>query len=147
VPGTIGGRQALIEDVRRAFPKGEFNCWGVPSGAKYVISNLAPGDVVLLVESVHAMGCNVPALCEVKVFRRIELPDLSAFLWKDPKYPYIFFFNTMRLNLDWLRMIEHLGYAQNFDPRGKFYTIRDDRIANFGGPEGYVKYLRQNFAG
>lgn len=75
-----------------------------------------------------------------------ELRDLSFSLWGNDKYPYIFFFRTEKLTLSWPELREHLGYAHNFDPRGNFYPVRDDRLDDFGGVAAYVEGLRHNYA-
>jgi hypothetical protein len=46
----------------------------------------------------------------------------------------------------WIDLLEHLGYKENFDPRGKFYSIADSRLSRFGGVEKYVMYLHTNFS-
>src|SRR5215204_5568908 len=94
-------RDELLSNLRSQFPSGSFNCWGVPEGAKFVIKNLSPGDYVLLVESTSPDGGSVPALCHVKAYWYHALRSLSLALWGDEKYPYIFFFDTEELNLEW----------------------------------------------
>jgi hypothetical protein len=145
VPTNHPYRGDLIAELQNRFPSGSFNCWGVPSGAKIVLSNLQVGDVVLLVQSTHMTG-SIPALCEVKVFLPIEFRALSMALWGEEKYPYIFFFDTEELDFLWIKFIEDIGYSSNFDPRGKFYSVGDDRLARFNGAPGYVKYLRASRA-
>lgn len=145
VPATSPSRTELIARLRREFPGGRFNCWGVPAGATPVIRNLSQGDVVLLVESVHITGA-VPALCEVRVFLAIEYRELSQTLWGDDKYPYVFFFRTERLRLTWVELLEAFGYKSNFDPRGKFYSVGDARLTGHGGPVAFVSHLRRDYA-
>lgn len=138
-------REELLQRLRSRFPGGKFNCWGVPAGAKPVIQNLTEGDCVLLVESVGAMG-RVPALCQVDLYWRKQLRPLSRALWGDDKFPYIFFFRTEELSLNWIQFLEHLDYKENFDPRGKFYSVADNRLVEFGGVEQYVVYLRTDYS-
>lgn len=141
VPKSDPSREALLAALKTSFPEGRFNCWGVPSGAKFVIRNLAVGDVVLLVNSVHLTGA-VPALCEVLVFLAHEYRDLSHALWGDDKYPYIFFFHTERIELPWVELLDRLGYKRNFDPQGKFYSVADSKLTAHGGPRAFVQSLR-----
>jgi len=144
IPDDHPLRNAVLEKLREKFPKGEFNCWGVPAGAHTVIKNLRIGDAVLLVETVHLDGA-VPALCQVEIFYPSEFHTLSRALWKDPKYPFIFFFHTERLRLSWTDLLEHLGYSERFDPRGKFYSVNSLRPIEFPSQAVYVEWLRANY--
>jgi hypothetical protein len=58
-------RSAILESLRRNFPSGYANSWGVPTGGGNIFRHLNRGDVVLLVEGATSDGL-VPALCEVK---------------------------------------------------------------------------------
>ena len=137
--------QLLLRELATEFPGGSFNCWGVPDGANVVIQNLAPGDAVFLVESVH-QGGSVPAMAPVRVYLNHELRRLSQALWQDEKYPHIFFFETERLNLSWMQFIEYLGYKSNFDPRGKFYSIAEAKLLEYGGARNFVSMVRERHA-
>lgn len=130
----------LIQELKNQFPKGEFNCWGVPVGANTVIKNLQVGDCVLLVRSARIDG-DIPALCLVKVFWRHNLDALSHYLWQDSKYPYIFFFDTIEIELLWMQFMEAMAYNNRFSPRGNFYQIKSDRLTRLGGTENYVSNL------
>lgn len=138
-------RNETMSKMHLLFPTGLFNCWGVPALANIVIKNLAANDYVLLVRSTRIDG-DIPALCQVKYFLPSQQPLLSEALWGKNKYPYIFFFDTERLDLPWIDFLHHLGYAQNFDPRGKFYSVADDRLSEFGGVENYIHYLREHYS-
>lgn len=143
-PSSTRAYNVLINVLRKSFPSGKFNCWGVPAGASSIIKRLSPGDVVLLVENASDEG-TVPALCEVKVFLHNEYRRLSTALWGDEKYPYIFFFKTERLSLPWRDFVNAIGYSKNFNPRGKFYSIADSRLSSHGGSAAFVKALRQRW--
>ena len=88
------------------------------------------------------MGGPVPALCQVKLFWPHEFRPLSDALWGDFKYPYIFFFRTEQLTLEWDLFCKDMGFKENYNPAGLFQRVRPDRLAKFGGVEGYVSYLR-----
>ncbi|HVF41530.1 MAG TPA: Uma2 family endonuclease [Pyrinomonadaceae bacterium] len=139
-----GVRSEILDRLLSAFPRREFNCWGVPEGARTVIQNLEVGDTVLLVKTTAGEG-SVPAMCGVKAFWRVQLRGLSEALWGDDKYPYIFFFDTEALELTWQDLAAHLGYSGTFNPRGQFYSVADFRLTIFAGAEGYVKYLRGDY--
>lgn len=145
IPADTPLRNTILKQLEGDFPSGSFNCWGVPSGASTVIKKLSRGDVVLLVESVRING-EIPALCEVKLFQPLELHELSRALWGSAYYPYVFFFDTERLSLGWVEFLDHIEYKKQFDPRGKFYAVAKNRLAAFGGPSGYVAFLRERYA-
>lgn len=134
----------VLRQLRENFPGGTFNCWGVPEPAHIVIKNLRVGDTVLLVESVAING-EVPALGKVKVFEAEQMRDLSFALWGKQTYPYIFFFDTCELSLLWIELLDLFGYKDNFDPRGKFYSVSDERLRSFGGAEPFVKSIQAKF--
>jgi 5-methylcytosine-specific restriction enzyme A len=134
----------LLDQLREKFPEGFFNCWGVPSQASIVISNLQEGDVVLLVESVNIQG-TIPFYCDVNVFIPDEMRELSYALWGNDKFPYIFFFETQKLNLLWIEFLDLLGYSENFDPRGKFYSVAESRLEKHGGTKAFVSDLLLNW--
>lgn len=133
-------KPALVNLLRDKFPEGVFNCWGVPSQANIVINNLHEGDAVLLVESSNIQGV-IPVLCDVKVFIPDELRDLSFAFWGNDKYPYIFFFETQTLNLLWIEFLDLLDYQENFDPRGKFYSVAESRLQKYGGTKQFIDTL------
>src|SRR5215208_669160 len=93
LPNSIPGRQDFLKELFDSFPGGFVNAWGVPQGAGSVVRRLRRGDVVLLVETTTADG-RVPALCEVRLFWRVPLQELSETLWGEHRFPYIFFFQT-----------------------------------------------------
>jgi 5-methylcytosine-specific restriction enzyme A len=141
--GPVGHQ--LIRDLELKFPSGSFNCWGVPDGAHRVVKNMARGDAVLLVESARIDGV-VPALCEVKAFYPAEFRELSAALWGDEKYPYIFFFRTEPLILPWIEFLDQCGFKENWNPGGRVYSIASSRLADYGGVDGYIAFLRKSYA-
>lgn len=140
IPDGDANKAALLMQLKSAFPDGTFNCWGVPSGAGFVIRTMTPGDVVLLIESIRLAG-SIPALAQVLIFQPVPFPTLSEALWGDERYPYIFFFNTTKITLAWLDFLEHVGYKPRLNPRGQFLVVGDDRWEKYGGAEGYVDWL------
>ncbi|RWU10402.1 HNH endonuclease [Pedobacter chitinilyticus] len=135
----------LIKKLEQAFPSGEFNCWGVPQGAKSVITNLKNGDYVFLVESSRINGM-VSALSPVKLFEKYEMRALSEYLWQDSKFPYIFFFDTVNIELMWIQFLEDMGYKENFSPRGNFYKIDNKRFDKFGGAIEYISNILNSYS-
>jgi HNH endonuclease len=135
----------LIDALEGQFLDGYVNVWGVPEGAGPVIRNLAAGDTVLLIQSTQ-MGGRVPALCPVRVFPQQQLRQVSRLLWNDEKYAYVFFFRTELLSLTWDEFRAQVSYQPNFDPRGHFYRLKEERLASYGGSTGYLNFLRKDFA-
>lgn len=142
IPEENSGKYHLISQLNAAFPDGKMNCWGVPYKAHRVINNLNVGDLVLLVKSLHMPG-EIPAMCIVKVFVKFKLPELSYTLWGDEKYPYIFFFKTEEINLTWLELTDYLNYASNYDPRGTFCFVAENKLKRWGGSYGFYEYLQK----
>ena len=134
-------RIKMTETLRDTFPKGSFNAWGVPSGAKSVIRQLNVGDAMLLIRTTGGDG-DIPALCIVKAYWKHQMMDLSQALWGSPRFPHIFFFDTETISLTWTAFKEHVDYAPNFRPSGNVYRVRQDRLDNFGGVEGYLEHIR-----
>jgi 5-methylcytosine-specific restriction protein A len=134
-------RGLLLRDLNSRFPDGRFNVWGVPQGASTVIKKLSSGDAVLLIESIRLAG-SVPALCPVSVFYPQPLSELSTALWGEAHFPYVFFFHTQPLRLSWDELKEHLGYAPRFDPRGKFYSVKVGKPAEFSSHAAFVDWLQ-----
>ena len=137
---------ALKEEVgkhlRKEFPKGYCNAWGVPAGAKSIIKNLNIGDAMLLIRTTSGLG-DLPALCLVKGFWREQMPEVSNFLWDSNHYPFVFFFDTQEIELTWEQFKTHVDYKMNFRPSGNVYRVRnaDDKLSNFGGVQGYIEFL------
>ena len=107
------------------------------------MKNLAVGDAVLLVETATELGGNIPALGQVKTFIRHEFPSLSFSLWGNSHFPYIFFFETEPLEFQWNEFLSDVGYAPNWDPRGRFYSVSDEKLVKLGGAEKYVEQIRR----
>lgn len=145
LPQNFPFREDFLQDLSNNFTTGFFNCWGVPSGASRVITNLEVGDAVLLVETTDSGGA-IPALCIVKSYQHESLPELSHVLWGSDHFPYIFFFSTEELSLTWGDFVTHLDYKPNYDPRGSFLSIANSRITTFSGAQGYVDFLRQTYS-
>jgi 5-methylcytosine-specific restriction protein A len=146
IPADDPFRSPILRELRAKFPEGTFNCWGVPQGASTIIERLSTGDVVLLVESIRLAG-SVPALCQVAVFYPRIFSKLSVALWGEGHFPYIFYFHTERLHLSWEELKEKLGYAPRFDPRGKFYSVKEGRPEDFLSHAAFVEWLRKNRCG
>lgn len=142
IPIIIPARDEIVRELKKSFPTGTFNCWGVPAGAQSVIKNLKVGDAVLLIETTAGPGY-IPVLGIVKAYWNIELRDLSKALWGNHKFPYVFFFETEQIEYTFLEFLDDVGYKPNFRPSGQFYRLSPDRIATLGGAEKFVDQLRK----
>lgn len=143
IPDSINEKREISDRLKKEFPLGSCNVWGVPAGATSVMQRLEVGDTMLLVGSIHWINCTIPAMGEVRVYPKTLLLDLSRELWGETRFPYIFFFKTERLDLTWLQFLEDIGYAQNFNPTGKVYRVTPSRFSKFDGPLGYTAHLRK----
>lgn len=144
IPDSIVSKKIIIDNLKQKFPDGKVNCWGVPSGAKAVIKNLQQGDFILLVESASISGGRIPAICKVDFYLPVELWDLSNALWGTDKFPFIFFFKTILIELKWVDFIESIDYKANFRPAGNFYIVKKERFGKYGGEESYINELVKN---
>jgi hypothetical protein len=140
LPDDLPEKMEILLRLAEVFPYKMFNCWGVPQGAKPVIRNLRPGDAVLLVRGIGETG-TIPALGIVQAYWPIRLPNLSKKLWGSERYPFIFFFATVPLALTWQEFIGHMGYADNYDPRGRFLTVSNATLAKWGGAPPYIDHI------
>jgi hypothetical protein len=131
----------LIHAIETAFPDGYCNAWGVPEGAIHVIRRLSEGDIVFLIQSLRFTEPGLVCICRVDAYQPIKLPELSEHLWQNQKYPYIFFFKTMKTDISWQDFRELIGYTQNFNPRGQFLSISSERLAALHGVDGLLAQL------
>lgn len=137
----LDGDGSLRELLRKRFPSGSCNVWGVPAGAHSVIRDLASGDTVLLVETTAGDG-RIPALCPDVLYRNRAYHELSRELWGNARFPYVFFFETELIEMTWQEMCLDLGYNPKWDPR-YFVRITPDRLESYGGVEGYLRSIQQ----
>ena len=134
----------MAEGLSKSFPDGTFNCWALPSRAKARWQEMNIGDVVLFVPSLND---GVQYLGIVRSICPVESHEASKILWphlddSSRLYPYLFFFDTEVGYHDWSRFLKELGYAPNYNPRGYFFKLKDDRFEHWGGVESYLNILR-----
>jgi 5-methylcytosine-specific restriction enzyme A len=135
-------------DLHAAFPHGTFNCWGVPNGAERVFGRMEVGDLVLIAPTIGVDG-GIKQIGVVKAICPIRCYDASQILWpKTPReklFPLIWFFDAEVGFRSWSDFLVDIGYKQNFDPRGKFLSIRGERFDKWGGVNGYLRTLRLSY--
>lgn len=130
----------------KAFPSGEFNCWGVSPKALPRIKETQIGDLVLFFPTAGQNNGALEYIGVVKAKAEMECWEASKILWpKTPHqrpFPFIFFFDSEAGNQYWLDFLVDIGYSPDWDPRGYYRRIGDRRFLKWGGPGGYLAYLR-----
>lgn len=118
----IENRAPYLDMLKSKFPNGSLNIWGIPEGGRYIIKNMREGDYVLLLgalsktisaddNNLEVYDGEIVALAKVRVFLPIELYGLSQSLWGSNNFPYIFYFETIRLHLAWSNLKNFLIMA------------------------------------
>lgn len=145
IPSSRRYREALLSQLEEAFPEGRFNVWGVPAGARSVLKEMAPGDYFLLVGLAGLHGW-LPAMGRIEVYvPEDDFLDLSLELWGEDRFPLVFFFRTERIEYSWWDFTDDLDYKGHWRPAGMVYRIKPDRMASFGGPQGYINHVRNRY--
>jgi hypothetical protein len=128
-----------------AFPDHRFNCWGVQRQAKTSFGRTEVGDLILFVGQLN-QDAAILQLGIVKVKCPIECPTASRILWPEAEpnksYPLLFFFTSEIGHYPWTHFTADVGLT-GYNPRGWYMQIGNERFASFGGPSGYLRYLRQ----
>jgi len=106
---------------------------------------MKPGDLAFLLDYATTDGL-IRAVVNVKVYTHIELEGLSKAVWGSLRFPYIFFFDrpTNSTTIRWSDFRKQMGFAENYNPAGRFHVITPDRLARYGGEHGYMDFLRSN---
>ena len=146
MPDSVPEREFFekADNLPKSFPDGTFNCWALPGRAKARWQEMNIGDVVLFVPSLNA---GVQYLGIVKEICPVESHEASKILWPhadDPGrlYPYLFFFETEIGYREWAQFLKELGYAPNYNPRGYFFKLKEDRFEHWDGVESYLHTIR-----
>jgi hypothetical protein len=131
--------------LHRAFPGGDFNCWGVSSGAKTSFDQTDIGDLVLFIGRITA-GAMIHQIGIVKAKCPVHCFTASRILWPGAPegrlYPLLFFFDTEVGSRRWDDFLVDIG-CPTFDPRGWYRRIKAERFSAHGGPAGYLRFLRE----
>lgn len=131
-------------DLHRSFQTPRFNCWGVPSAARPSFTRTQIGDLVLFVGALGE-GAVIEYIGVVRAKCPFQCYDSSRLLWpeaeEDKLYPLLFFFETEVGSLSWDQFCKDIGMP-GYNPRGWYKRIGSERFASFGGPDGYLRYLR-----
>lgn len=136
------------ETLRSCFPKGMFNCWGVPVGAKGSFERTNVGDLVLFAPKIGSQG-GIDYFGFVKAICRESCYASSRILWpetpNDRLFPWLFFFDTERGHIPWDTFLKEVEYKSNWNPRGWYRRIEANRFKVWGGGQEYAQHLRSEF--
>jgi hypothetical protein len=146
LPEESEEREYLATDdvLHRSFPTPLFNCWGVPSAARPSFNRTRVGDLVLFMGTIRE-GAAIEHIGVVRTKCPFPCHDSSRILWPEVEmgkaYPLLFFFDTEVGHRSWDDFCRDIG-SPGYDPRGWYKRIGSERFAAFGGPAGYLRYLR-----
>ena len=136
------------EKLKLAFPNGEFNCWGVPSRAEPSFRKTKVGDLVLMIPEIgisEDAGIKQIGIIKAKYEEKAILA--SQILWPDTPeerlYPFLFFFDTELVYRPWFDFLNDLDIKENWNPRGWYRKLSDQRFLKWKGAEGYLNFLRR----
>jgi hypothetical protein len=131
----------------KSFPCGKFNCWGVPINAEPSFRKTMVGDLILIIPWIGIHDGGVHHIGIVKHICHIRCYNSSRILWPnspdDRRFPFIFFFDTETGFRPWFEFLDDLKYDANWNPQGWYRRVAANRFNHFGGPEGYLTFLRE----
>lgn len=140
--GNIPNSVALFSQLKVNFPDGFANAWGIPAGAYPVVRAMKAGDLILLVDNVRWSEGSIRAMGIVKVFFSEEMTELSKYLWGENRYPFVFFFDTEKVDFSWIEFLDHTNYKKNWNPRGWFYRLDPLRLTGGMSTEDFYDMLK-----
>jgi hypothetical protein len=147
LPKGSAEREYFASDTvfENEFHDGWFNAWGVPRGASPSFDRTQIGDLVLFVGQLSE-DAEIKQLGIIKAKCPIECPNASRLLWPeappDKSYPLLFFFDTEIGSRPWAEFKADINDVR-YNPRGWYKQIGGERFNAFGGPPGYLRFLRQ----
>jgi 5-methylcytosine-specific restriction enzyme A len=119
--------QALQKQLQTEAPGG-FQLWGIPSGARSVISNLRKDNWLLLLES-DGPGGQFHYGGRVIYRPDRELFALSRRLWGEERFPLIVLLLGALTNYPWEQFRSAFGFASNWRLAGNTYRLTPERIS------------------
>jgi 5-methylcytosine-specific restriction enzyme A len=119
--------EAIERELRMEAPEG-FQLWGIPSGARSVISNLRKDNWLLLLESDGPGG---QFFYGGRVIYRPtqELFALSRRLWGEARFPLIVLLVGRLTDYPWEQFRSAFGFAPNWRLAGNTYRLTPERIS------------------
>jgi hypothetical protein len=132
-------------ELNRAFPDRTFNGWGVPARAAFSFDRTEVGDLVLFAPTAGARGAVTHAAI-VKAKCPYRCQAASRVLWpRSPDfevYPLLFFFDAEEGVRGWGDFTRDLGIRPGWNPHGWYRKNVTEKFDRFGGPGGYLRFLR-----
>jgi len=125
------GYEADPKFITEVSDGGGFQIWGVPSGARKVLTTLQTGDVFLLI------GQLSPHYLEdgrffyagrVTFVLSVEDFAFSKALWGDGGFPLIFFMQGALVDYKWTKFTSDFGMRPNYYVAGQTMKLADDRV-------------------
>ncbi len=146
--GTGKGR-SLAAALTAQFPDG-FNCWGIPSGGQQVFGLLEPNDIVLLIGKIQLEPYPDGVFGyagRVKIKPNEPLHWTSQYVWTEPRFPLMFFFDALEISLPWPTFLGDVGYRMNMDPHGRGARVNPQRYKGLpgGDPDAYLHHILQQY--
>ncbi len=133
--GCLSGseRAELADTLETSAPEG-FQIWGVPSGAKSMLRYLTKGDHFALLVSIRPFG-QIEYVGQIVGAPSEPCYDLSTRLWGEQRFPLIVFMVGWVAAYPWEQFRDRLGYASNWDPAGKTWPVKQERLRAAGETE------------
>ena len=129
-----------------AFPDGAFHCWGIPRRAEPRFRETQIGDLVLIIPTIGVHNGGIHQLGIVETKCPVECYEASHILWpRTPNarpFPYVFFFHTEAGYRGWVDFLDDMAISANWNPKGYYRRLTPRRFMKWGGPEGYLHFLR-----
>jgi hypothetical protein len=135
--------RAFSDRISAAFPDG-FNCWGFPSPADRLFNRLQPGDVVVLVGLVQKSVGDGEVRCVCRVVEKSPraFHSSSAVIWGEARYPLMFFFNAVEIDMPWSVFRSHINFRSD-NPWGRVYMLNPRNLHALpgGSADAYFWHL------
>ena len=147
--------ERFVSRLRAAFPQG-FNCWGLPSRARQVFDLLERDDIVLLIGKLQLQPHPDGTLLydgafeyagQLQVICPDRLHETSRYVWTEPKFPLMFFFEASPIGLPWRVFLQDVGYKATWDPHGHFHPVsgqKNERLPG-GDPDSYLQHIMRHY--
>jgi len=110
----------------------QFQIWGVPTGARPILSKVRRGDLMLLVGLLSRKGLEYGRFFYAgRVVYMLPSEDFvfSRKLWGDGGFPLIFFMQGCLVDYSWLEFVRNFGFAPNYWVAGHTMRVGERRIA------------------
>jgi HNH endonuclease len=115
-----------------------FQIWGIPEGARDVLTDMKTGDFLMLLESSDFRYVG-------QVIHRVSQPcwDLSRHIWSEQRFPIIILLQGEMILYEWHAFVTDFAFASNYHMRGNTMRLKEDRVASsrFGSEEKFIAHI------